>query len=176
MFKNPLLTRANISSYYIALLFSVLFFQQDWFRNAINIAREYVLKIVQAINKGGTFSEWTGYWILIIFCFFIVFFLRMVVVKPCNLFMNNETARDNFESFPFFVLIAGAFLYYINVYFGDVMPKEIPNVMRTAVGAENDKIFANIVWNTFPIVMFYLINRHSKKAASEAAKAADAHH
>ena len=57
------------------------------------------------------------------------------------------------------------------------MPREIPSVMRTALGAENDKVFANIVWNTFPIIMFYLINRHSKKAASEAAaKAAEAHH
>ena len=177
MFKNPLLTRANISSYYIALLFGVLFFQQDWFRNTINVAREYVLKVFQAINKGGSFSEWTGYWILLFVCFFVVFLLRMVVVKPSNLFMNNETARDNFESLPFFILILGAFLYYINVYFGDVMPREIPSVMRTALGAENDKVFANIVWNTFPIIMFYLINRHSKKAASEAAaKAAEAHH
>ena len=98
MFKNPLLTRANISSYYIALLFGVLFFQQDWFRNTINVAREYVLKVFQAINKGGSFSEWTGYWILLFVCFFVVFLLRMVVVKPSNLFMNNETARDNFES------------------------------------------------------------------------------
>jgi hypothetical protein len=177
MFKNPLLTRANISSYYIALLFGVLFFQQEWFRNIINVARDYIRQVLSAVNKSAPFSEWTGYWILIASCFVVVFLLRLIVVKPSNLFMNNETARDNFESLPFLILLIGAFLYYINTYFGDIMPKDIPAVIRTALGGDSDKSFPNFVWNTAPIAMFFLINRHSKKAANEAAaKAAEAHH
>jgi hypothetical protein len=176
MFKNPLLTRANISSYYIALLFGVLFFQQEWFRGIINVIRDYILKVFQAINKGASFSEWTGYSILLVSCFIVVFLLRLIVVKPANLLMNDETARDNFESLPLFVLVLGAFLYYINIYFGDIMPREIPEVVRVTLGGAADKSVATTIWNTFPIVMFYLINRHRRKVSAEAAaKAAEKH-
>lgn len=170
MFKNPLLTRANISSYYIALLFSVLFFQQQWFVNIINVGRDFVLKIFQAVNKGN-FSEWTGYMILLFCCFVVVFLMRWIVVKPANLFMDDETARDNFESLPMLIAVLGAFLYYVNIYFNGIMPRDIPEVVRTALGAGIDKSFANIVWNSFPILMFFLINRHRRKAAAESSAA-----
>lgn len=174
MFKNPLLTRANISSYYIALLFSVLFFQQQWFVNIINTARTFLSQIFQAINRGNTFSEWPGYLILLFCCFLVVFLMRWIVVKPANLLMDDEKARDNFESLPMFIAVFGAFLYYVNVYFGDSMPRDIPDVLRNALGSGGDGVFANIVWNSFPIIMFFLINRHRRKAyAAEAAAKSD---
>lgn len=176
MFKNSLLTRANISSYYIALLFSVLFFQQDWFKDILNTMRSYLLMIFQSLNRGASFSEWTSYSILLLVCFLVVFLMRSIVVKPANLFLDDETARDNFESLPFFILIFGAFLFYVNVYVGDIMPRDIPPVFRSVLGSGPDAGFASNLWNTLPIVMFVFVNSHRRKANAEKASSAAEKH
>lgn len=93
------------------------------------------------------------------------------MVKPANLFMNDETARDNFEAIPFFVAVSGAFLFYINIYFGDIMPHSIAKEVRGILGGEGaDLSLAVTLWNTSPIVMFFLINGHRRRIASENAE------
>jgi hypothetical protein len=167
MMKEFKLTRRLLSSYYIAALFSFLFFQMlpapiqgitTWLISA--------LKVSVGVSVNNT-STWFA---LFFVCFAITWAIRVIIVEPLGFYINDEGAPF-WELIILTLLVLGFYVYLLNQVFDYPMPETLPKFVLQAVdGYKNTYVVTSAgsieerntwaivpwLWNFGPITFMYV--------------------
>lgn len=173
--KYVIPTRNMLSSYYISLLFATLIFRLQPFNTFILSVQDFVqasmTRILNTDNANTTTIVWFS---LVVVCFLVVFLIKIFIVDPVGLSIQDETGMNIWEKIILSCIIIGAFLYYVNDYFSVAMPSEFAPIIRQFFG---DKMISGIdamriaafVWNILPLMAIFVITKIKTAAPAPAA-------
>ncbi len=150
------LNRRLLSAYFISILFSTLLFRLSFFRGLIRKGRDVMESFITNLTNQNV-SELISWISLISVCFLIVFTIKRFIVEPMGLYMDADEDLTRLESGILLILIAGSLIYYVNIYFGQSMPSNSPEIIQSLLVGEGGKYesLIPVLWNIGPLVYLY---------------------
>ncbi len=170
------MTPRLVSSYYISILFATVLFQLDALRWLVTTIHKWIASGLQTITTV-TIPYWV-YWFLMLFtAFLIITFLRIFIIDPLELHVNDSETR-NWQVWFFAFLVSGLLIYILNLNFGQPMPSEFPGFVikifqgsRDTSGVEINSAAESNFYSIFPWIwqlgpmmfMYYYANQVKSK-------------
>lgn len=127
--------------------------------------------MARVFNVPDTNSSAIFWFSLVVVCFFVMFLIKVLIVDPIHLSIEDESGVNAWEKFSFFFVIVGAFLYYVNDYFSIAMPNGISSIVRQVLGDRTisgpDALrLSSLLWNLGPLFVIFVIVRTKGKGES----------
>jgi hypothetical protein len=119
------ISRKNLSSFYVAAVFSFLFFQLT-----AGTVRQAVVNLANFLtnNANGDFSTSPNIWLVFFgFCFVATFLIKKFVITPLGFFTDEEEAKW-WDLAILVFLVFGFFVFVLNQTFSFAMPREFFNL------------------------------------------------
>jgi hypothetical protein len=160
MLSNFQLSRKVLSSYYIAVIFSALLFRRirpfviDWSNWLTDITSGLIRASFETVG-----ASWLMFFVS---CFILTVVIRQFVVEPLGFFIKDEGA-PNWELGIIVFLVLGAYIYNLNLIFGQPMPSWLPDFLVNLVyGIKPGQLtksswdFVPWLWDVVPIVFMFV--------------------
>lgn len=127
--------------------------------------------MARVFNIPDTNSSAIFWFSLVVVCFFVMFLIKVLIVDPIHLSIEDESGVNAWEKVFFSFMTLGAFLYYVNDYFGIAMPTGFSPIVRQILG---DRMISGpdalrlsaILWNLGPLLTIFFIVRTKGKGES----------
>lgn len=163
------LTREFLSSYYVAILiFSSIFGSLKWFKETVGDLQFWLNSFVETFIENAN-GSWVPWLCLFLACFAIVSLIRKFVVMPLGLYVKEEGAVS-WELAVLTFLVFGSLLYYLNIYFKQPMPADLPETFVKLFGGyhgnisyQEAKVWSVVpyIWTLGPILFMYIMHKQT---------------